>query len=358
MLIDANIFQPLMSVFEAVIKFFQGAGISWGWSIILLTVCVRGVMMPLTFKQFHSMRRLQAHQPEMKALQKKYKGDKQRQQQEMLKFYKENNVNPMASCLPMVLQLPVFVALYYMLRDTLRSDICASVQTAYQKAYATSYAVKNHVSAQVALKAAGGQTTYCTNPHYAHQLHAGVNPGFLFIHDITNNPTGLTLVVLMLLYVGTQMVSTTIMTGPTMDSKQRKLMMFMPVVFVLFIIHFPAGLIVYWITSNGWTMGQQFVLRTIFGRPQVANSELVAEQVREDAEATEHGIAGRVKGLLGGLSSAAGSAGSAGAAGPSGERRRASTNGKPRTTDGKPRAAGAPPPPSPRKKKKRSGRRR
>ncbi|MDQ6835067.1 MAG: membrane protein insertase YidC, partial [Actinomycetota bacterium] len=96
MLVSANIFQPLIDVFEAVLKFFHAnLGVSWGWSIVLLTVCVRALLIPLTVKQFGSMQRLQQLQPELKALQSKYKDDKERQQQEMMRFYKENKVNPL-----------------------------------------------------------------------------------------------------------------------------------------------------------------------------------------------------------------------------------------------------------------------
>src|SRR5947209_13100308 len=102
MLISANIFQPLIDVFEAVLKFFHNtAHVSWGWSIVLLTVVIRACLLPLALKQFHSMQKLQRLQPQMKALQAKYKDDKQRQQQELMRFYKENEVNPLASCLPL-----------------------------------------------------------------------------------------------------------------------------------------------------------------------------------------------------------------------------------------------------------------
>ncbi len=157
MLLPANIFQPLIDAFEAVLKFFHGGGISWGWSIVLLTVCVRAVLVPLTLKQLRSMQKLQQLAPQLKAIQAKYKEDKQRQQQEIMKFYKENNVNPFASCLPLLLQLPVFIGLFYTLKKNLRPDICRGVQQAYQQ----SYAAAHHIS----LKAAAGQTTYCTNPH-------------------------------------------------------------------------------------------------------------------------------------------------------------------------------------------------
>jgi YidC/Oxa1 family membrane protein insertase len=328
MLVSANIFQPLISVFQSVISFFHDSvGLSWGWSIILMTICVRIVLVPLMLKQFRSMRRLQQHTPELKALQKKYKEDKQRQQQEVMKFYKENNVNPLSSCMPMVLQLPVMISLFYMLRKNLRTDICPKVQHAFQNGLVAAHKYTAHTVL--------GQTTYCTNAHYAQYAHKGAS--FLFIHDITNTASGLTLVVLLVLYVGTQLVSTMIMAAPTMDKTQRQMMMAMPLLFVVFIIRFPAGLIVYWITTNAWTMAQQFAFKRILGPPAISNFTAAIDEIEVD----ERNIASRLKGLLG-------------------RPAEADTNGLPRagtSTNGRSRPNAAPPPP-PRKKRKRSGRRR
>ena len=91
-------------------------GLPWAWSIVALTVIVRMLLVPLTVKQIHSMQNLQRYAPQMKEIQKKYKQDKQKQNEELMKFYKENQINPAASCLPMLAQLPVFIALYYSLR--------------------------------------------------------------------------------------------------------------------------------------------------------------------------------------------------------------------------------------------------
>src|SRR5437660_1937153 len=106
----ANIFQPLINVFEAVLVFIHDhvVGGSWGLAIVGLTIVVRIVLLPLTLKQVKSMQELQRLAPEIKKLQARYKDDKQRQQQEMMKLYKEHQVNPFGSCLPLVLQLPVF----------------------------------------------------------------------------------------------------------------------------------------------------------------------------------------------------------------------------------------------------------
>ena len=123
-----NILQPLIDFFHWFLeRFHDDLGLGWGTSIIALTLLVRGVLLPVTYKSSKSMIRLQQLAPQMKEMQKKYKQDPQRLQQETMKFYRENSVNPFASCLPMVAQLPVFLSLYYMLRVDLRYDICPDV---------------------------------------------------------------------------------------------------------------------------------------------------------------------------------------------------------------------------------------
>src|SRR5215208_882681 len=127
-MVFANIFQPLIDFFEGFLKFFHDTvGLGCGASIIALTIVVRALLLPLAFKQFRSMQSLARHQPELKALQEKYKGDKDRLNQEMMKFYRENKINPLASCLPLVAQIPVFISLFYMLRTDLRHDICPEI---------------------------------------------------------------------------------------------------------------------------------------------------------------------------------------------------------------------------------------
>ena len=335
MLVAANIFQPLIDVFESVLKFFHGGGISWGWSIVLLTVCVRAILVPLTLRQLRSMQKLQQLSPQLKAIQAKYKEDKQRQQQEIMKFYKENNVNPLASCLPLLLQLPVFIGLFYTLRKNLRPDICPLVQHKFQQAYAAAH----HIS----LHAAAGQTTPCLTHGYGQYYHGGA--GFLFVPDLTDHATGWVLGVLIVLYVCTQLVATRMMSAPTMDNNQRRLMMLLPLFFVIFVINFPAGLIVYWITTNTWTMVQQYVVRRTMaphvpvaaGAPAPAAGAITASggEGPSNGAGAQPGLGATLKGLLkppdGKEPSGVGSA--------------------------RPRRESAPPPP-PRKKKKRSGRRR
>jgi YidC/Oxa1 family membrane protein insertase len=258
-------FSPLIALFQAILVFIHEniVGGSWGLAIVGLTVVVRAVMVPLTVKQFHSMQRLQQHMPRMKEIQEKYKDDKQRQQQELMKFYQENKINPFASCLPLVLQLPVFISLFYMLRTDLKKHICGpSLVTHYNATHNASITMAKHLPAKYL------ENTTCEQvaPHSAK---------FLFIPDITSHATGVVLVVLLVLYIGSQLGSTMLMSA-TVDKNQRRMMMLLPLVFVLFIFKFPAGLLVYWITTNLWTVTQQYLIRRRVGPPPVAGSTLAA----------------------------------------------------------------------------------
>src|ERR671916_499586 len=102
MFVLANVLQPLIDLFEAVLKALHSFGLGWGMAIVALTVLVSALLLPLTLKQFKSMQRLAQLQPEMARMKAKYKGDSQRLNQEVMKFYRENKVNPAASCLPLV----------------------------------------------------------------------------------------------------------------------------------------------------------------------------------------------------------------------------------------------------------------
>src|SRR5205823_14034445 len=113
----SNPLHPLETILRHILDWLHGTvGLPWAWSVVTLTVLVRILLVPLVIKQIHSMQSLQRHAPEMKAIQQKYKNDKAKQQEELMKFYRENKVNPAASCLPIVLQMPVFFALYFVLR--------------------------------------------------------------------------------------------------------------------------------------------------------------------------------------------------------------------------------------------------
>ena len=311
----ANVLQPLIDFFEAILLFFHDTvGLAWGWAIVALTVVVRAALLPLTLKQFKSMQNMVKFQPEIKRLQERYKGDRERLNQEMMKFYRENKVNPFASCLPLVAQLPVFLALFYMLRKDLRLDVCPDV---------------NPVGT--------------ANPQ---PCGSGGEAGFLFIPDLTDKATGGVLVTLIVLYVGSQLLSTILMSTAT-DRTQRMIFLALPFVFVIFVISFPAGLLVYWITTNFWTIVQQTIVRKRLGpmRPPSPDGEGPPMSIMDRwlhrgstpaVDGPPSAARSRDKVVTGaGSGSGSGSGSSA----------------------RKPRSAG-PPPKSPRKKKKRSGRRR
>jgi YidC/Oxa1 family membrane protein insertase len=287
--------RQIVDVLKPILVFFHELGLGWGMTIVALTCLVRAAMLPLTVKQFKSMQAMSRVTPQIKALQEKYKDDKQRQQQELMKFYADNKINPFAACLPLVMQLPFFLGLFYLLRTDLRREICGQ----------TARACGDVASATGAEK-------------------------FLFIPDLTDKATGGVLITLMVLYIGSQLLSSILMTV-TVDRNQKILMYALPFMFTAFIINFPAGLIVYWITTNLWTVAQQWTLRKRYGamRPPAD-----PDTKNEDAPAAPGG------GLFARLSAAA--------AGGGGSAPAPST----------PSAPSAPPPRSPRKKKKRSGRRR
>ncbi|HXW58557.1 MAG TPA: YidC/Oxa1 family membrane protein insertase [Solirubrobacteraceae bacterium] len=246
-------FSPLISLFESIMVFLHAhvVGGSWGLAIVGLTVIVRAVMVPLTYRQLKSMQEMQRIAPQLQALKEKYKDDKQRQQQEMMKLYQEHGVNPFASCLPLLLQLPVFISLFYMLRTDLKLDICGPALHRYF-----------HVPPGQPIPAKELAATGCNQ----------VAPGsakFLFIPDITAKATGIVLIVLILMYVGSQVASTLVATA-TADPNQRRLVLLLPLVFVAILYRYPAGLLVYWITSNTWTIGQQLLIRRHMGAAPAA----------------------------------------------------------------------------------------
>jgi YidC/Oxa1 family membrane protein insertase len=213
--IVAGILTPLEDALRAVLDWLgpHGAiGLPWGWSIVALTILVRIVLVPLTVRQIHSMQNLQAHAPQMKEIQRKFKGDRAKQNEELMKFYKENNINPAASCLPMLAQLPVFFALYFVLR------------------------------------------------HFHGQ--EGDNLSWLGLVDITDKASTGWGPLLIAIYAASQVASSYFMSA-TVEKSQRILFMVLPIAFIPFIVQFKAGLVLYWVTTNLWTVGQGLITRQL-----------------------------------------------------------------------------------------------
>ena len=234
-----NPLRPLEDFLQSVLIWLhETGGFSWAWSIVVLTVIVRVLLVPITVKQIHSMQSLQAHAPEMKALQQKWKHDKQRQNEELMKFYRENKINPAASCLPIVLQIPIFISLFYVLRE-FDNDVL---------------------------------------PIYKGSVD------WLHLVDITVPVRDGWGPLLLVIYVASQLSSSYFMST-TMQGAQRILLMVLPVLFVPFILHFPAGLMLYWLTTNLWTTGQGLVTRKLMPKPAAPEKRSSRTAAKEEPAA-------------------------------------------------------------------------
>jgi YidC/Oxa1 family membrane protein insertase len=230
----ADILQPIEDAAESVLNFFHdNVGLSWGTSIIALTVCVRALLVPLTYKSIKGMRTFQALQPQFKQIQEKYKNDKQRMQQETMRFMQENKVNPLASCLPLILQLPIFFALFRLLRgDSFEQDVME----------------------------AGGE-------------------GWFFIQSVIEKPHGAETAILMALFAASMVLSmiVTMRSSPTATGNQQYLLIgAMTLVTLFFVPAVPAGLSLYWITTNIWTVGQAYVAAKLIPVPPMPTPEEMA----------------------------------------------------------------------------------
>ena len=201
------------------------ATVSWGLAIILLTIVVRLILFPLTWKQYRSAQSMQAIQPKISELQKKFKSDRAKLQQETMKLYQEHHVNPFASCMPLLLQMPVFISLYYSI----------SGRAAY-----LDQSITDAIS----------------------------NASFLWIDRLGDPNT-----VLLVFYVVTQLASTELTLSKMSDPRQKWMMRGMPIIFVFILMNFPAGLFLYWITTNLWTIMQQLIIRRLTPLTVTANGK-------------------------------------------------------------------------------------
>lgn len=257
-MIVAGILTPIENVLGDVLTWLHGtAGLSWAWSIVALTVMVRILLVPVAMRQIHSMQSLQLHAPEMKAIQQRYKSDRQRQSEELMKFYKENKINPYAPCLPIVFQLPIFFSLYFVLKNAEKHLFKGSP------------------------------------PSDLHWIHL-VN-----ITDPVRDGWGPVLVVI---YAASQLLSTYLMSTQMQSAAQKWMIMVLPIAFIPFIIRFPAGLVLYWVTTNLWTTGQGVVTRRLMPRPVVPpkRSSRTPSKEASAAEAPEVAAATQRSGSTGG----------------------------------------------------------
>jgi len=225
------VLRPLIEVCAAILIFFYNIVHSYGMAIILLTILVRVVLLPLTIKQTRSMQEMQKLQPKLKELQEKYKNNKEKLQEEMMKFYSKHKVNPFGGCLPLILQMPVFFALFYTL---LHPD--KYLPGAYQKGFMQAVFLGAKLVNTPAmylpkpLGSAAGLSTQVILPGIPYYILVGL------------------------------MVVTTYLQSKMMgsDAQQGKMMSFMAVFMAFIALRFPAGVLIYWVTTNVLTMVQQY----------------------------------------------------------------------------------------------------
>ena len=218
--------------------FGSSSGVTWSLSIIGLVIIIRIILIPLFVKQIKSQRALTALQPQMKEIQKKYKDDRQKQSEEMMKLYKEHKTNPLASCFPILAQAPIFFALFTVLNGIGKNP-----------------PVRHGVFTQEDV----------VNAAQAKFFGAPISETFLS-SDITTVKI-VTVILIAFMSLTTFTTQRQLMTKgmPKMDSsnnmmlQQQKIMLYaFPVIFAITGVNFPIGVLIYWSTTNLWTWGQQF----------------------------------------------------------------------------------------------------
>ena len=229
-----NLLDPLFNLMGGTLSTFHGWGASWWLAIVMLTIIVRTLLFPITYRQVKSMRRMQDLKPDMDRIRAEYKDDVKKQREEMAKLYQERQVNPLGGCLPIFIQLPIFLVLYYTIRhfDTLES------------------------------------------------FRTG---GLLWFQDLTQ-PDHLFL--LPVLYVLTMMASQELTIRNT-ATQQKQVMRFLPIIFAVFLARFPAGLFVYWVTSNLITFTQNYVIYYVLPHKPVDTEEDKSSAEVEKKSTTE-----------------------------------------------------------------------
>ena len=228
------VISQLEDLFNSAITWLHDdVGVTWGVGIILITWLSRFVVLPFTLRSMHGMREMQALQPYIKEIQEKYKDDRQRMQREQMALFQEHGVNPLAACLPLVFQFPVFIALYNLLRSTTFSD----------------------------------------------ELKASGDPGWLFINHLAEHPQGAEAVVLVVLAVAGTFALILFTPSPqTTGSGNMQRYLFAGVfslVTVFLIPNAPAGIGVYFIASGLWQVGQQTVIHFVWPLPALPTPEEV-----------------------------------------------------------------------------------
>ena len=208
-----HLLQPLIWTEEKVLEGLHDLGLGWGLTIIGLTLFVRLALVPVVIRQLHAQRELSAHLPELRRVQAEHRDDRERLQREFRAYYEEHGVNPLAPFVPLLVQIPVVVSLYYVMRADARNGLFGDA-------------------------------------------------GFLFIPHLGDRPHGVVLLTLVVAYVAAQAASSLIATRK-LRGGQRGLLVSLPLFFAAVVPRVPAGLAVYWVTTALWSLGQQVVVARI-----------------------------------------------------------------------------------------------
>ena len=241
-----NLVSGVMVVFHKIFEPIFGAdsGVTWSLSIMGLVVLIRTILIPLFVKQIKSQRALTALQPQMKAIQNKYKDDRQKQSEEMMKLYKEHKTNPLASCFPILAQAPIFFALFTVLNGIAAKD-------------------DNGVPSPIARGYLKGE--YLESAAQAKFFGAKISESFLGTELLSVKIVTVLLIVLMSATTFTTQKQLMTKGMPKMDAsnnmmlQQQKIMLYLfPAIFAISGVNFPVGVLIYWSTTNLWTWGQQF----------------------------------------------------------------------------------------------------
>src|SRR4028118_394935 len=203
-----RVFAPLTGALGWALEYIYAQGAPWWLSIAILTIIVRTVLFPLTIRQVKSMRAMQDLKPDMDRIRAQYKDNRQRQQEEIMKLYQERQVNPFGSCFPLLIQMPIFIGMFYVI-----------------------------------------QSFGDTHPSFT-------SGGILWFRDLSAYDPFYILPVLS----AVTMLAASEITSKHIDPQQRWIMRILPVVFTIFLLTFPAGLFMYWITLNLVTLGQNYVI--------------------------------------------------------------------------------------------------
>ena len=287
---------------------------NYGVAIIILTILIRLLLLPLGIKQIKSMQHMQAIQPKIKELQKKYKTNKQKQQEETMKLYREAGVNPLGGCLPLLLQFPILIAMYSVLRAPVPNANVEAVQAGTEPAYVNNHlpedsslyeAVTQHngsgtsflfMNLQCSLVQSGTQAQV-TNSARQPAVDESGQPVTLDCGD-SKFPDVIPYAALLLVMIGTTFYQQRQMQKASppnaQSSQQQAIMRFLPLTFAFFGLSFPAGLVLYWTTSNVFQIAQQtFLLRAGHIGPDALEKRM-AEQRARQAEPAQPGFFGRL----------------------------------------------------------------